>query len=276
MIRRLLREPLVHFAAIGVVIFTAHALLGRGPAPAGGSLAVSADTVAMLARGLPSGDPAGVRERVERYVDDELLYREAVARELHRDDPIVRRRLIQKMRFLAEDAGEPAPTEAQLASYLASHAADYTIAARVRFHQVFFAHDRWGAEARARATAALAAPSRGGGDSFPGNDPGAALATAAELAKSYGPRFADAVIAAPVGAWSGPIESSLGVHVVFVDERRPAEVAPLAQVRSRVRLAILEERRRTALAESLRRLREKYGVAIDWSGSSRAAMAVAP
>jgi hypothetical protein len=253
---RLLREPLVHFAALGVIVFAAYALLGRQAAPVGGALVVSAETVATLAHGLPGGDPSGVRERVERYVDDELLYREGVARELHRDDPIVRRRLIQKMRFLAEDAGDTEPTEAELAGYLASHASDYATTVRVRFHQLFYAHDRWGSQARARAEAGLTA------DPFPGNDPSTTLATAAELAKSYGARFADAVIAAPTGAWSVPIESSLGVHRVFVDERRPAEVARLAQVRSRVRLAVLEERRRAAYAESLRRLRDKYDVTI--------------
>ena len=273
MIRRLLREPLVHFAALGVIVFAAYALLGRRAAPAGGALVVSAETVATLARGLPGGDPRGVRERVERYVDDELLYREAVARELHRDDPIVRRRLIQKMRFLAEDAGDAEPTEAELAGYLASHAADYTTAARVRFHQLFFAHDRWGSAARARAEARAV----GDADRFPGNDPSSTLATAAELAKSYGPRFADAVLAAPTGTWSGPIESSLGVHLVFVDERRSAEVARLGQVRSRVRLALLEDRRGAAYAAALRRLRDKYDVTIDWSGTAAPdAMAVTP
>src|SRR5262245_46053640 len=152
------------------------------------------------------------------------------------------------MRFLAEDSEQAEPSEAELAEHLAAHPAEYQIPERVRFRQLFFSFDRRGDDARARAAAALAAAQPGpaelgGGDPFPGNDPRAAPATAAELAKLGGARFAAQALAAPIGRWSGPLESTLGVHLIFVEERRPAEPIPLAQARPRVRIAALEERR---------------------------------
>jgi hypothetical protein len=51
--------------------------------------------------------PVEVAATLRVELDEERLYREALALGLDRDDPIVRRRLIQKLRFVHEDLGEP-------------------------------------------------------------------------------------------------------------------------------------------------------------------------
>ena len=53
---------------------------------------------------------------VESRVRDEILYREALAMGLDKDDEIVKRRMAQKMQFLAEDLPAPQPTTAELKS----------------------------------------------------------------------------------------------------------------------------------------------------------------
>ena len=46
---------------------------------------------------------------VESKVQQEILYREALAMGLDKNDEIVKRRMAQKMRFLAEDASAQEP-----------------------------------------------------------------------------------------------------------------------------------------------------------------------
>jgi len=59
-----------------------------------------------------------VRDRVR----EEVLYREAIAIGLDKDDAIIRRRLRQKMEFISDDlAAEAEPSDAELNTYLQAH-----------------------------------------------------------------------------------------------------------------------------------------------------------
>src|SRR5262245_29611607 len=140
---RCLREPLVVFLLVGGALFG----LYRCVAPVREDerrVVVSAEVI----RGLRaeherrSGAPPTAAEVVERYVEAEVLYREALLRGLDRGDVIVRRRLVQKMEFLTEaeadgDGDERAPDEAALAVWLAAHRADYARPERVTIEQVY-------------------------------------------------------------------------------------------------------------------------------------------
>lgn len=112
-LRALIRSPALHFLAIGAALAAVVGALR--PAPAGPDarpepLVVSAERVARLRRGYArrlGREPtdAELRALIEDRVAEELLYREALALGLDRGDAAVRRRVVQKMRFLAEDEG---------------------------------------------------------------------------------------------------------------------------------------------------------------------------
>ena len=77
-----------------------------------------------------------------------------------------------------------------------------------------------------------------------------------EIAGRFGePRSPTRVFAAPPGAWSGPVSSSYGVHLVLVHEREAPRALAFDEVRDAVRHAVLAERRRAALERGLRELR---------------------
>lgn len=135
---RWLREPLVHFLALGALLFGATALLHRAPpedpVAAPERIVVSAglreNFVLNFARnnGRAPTD-AELAVAIEEYVREEVLCREARALGLDRDDPAVRRRLRQRMEFAAEDAaGAAAPTEAELAAFLRENPARFRAA----------------------------------------------------------------------------------------------------------------------------------------------------
>ena len=75
---------------------------------------------------------------VADFVREEVLYREALALGLDRDDLVVRRRLVHKMEMLAlRDA--PGVTEPDLIDYYLAHRADYTLPSRCRSGMCFSA-----------------------------------------------------------------------------------------------------------------------------------------
>jgi hypothetical protein len=123
--KRLLREPLLHFLFIGAVLFGVYHHLQPGHEPTASSkqIRLSLDELAQLALLFQSQwkrEPTApeLERLMETKVQTEILYREALAMGLDKDDEIVRRRMAQKMQFLAEDAAPREPT-AELKSWFA-------------------------------------------------------------------------------------------------------------------------------------------------------------
>ena len=81
---------------------------------------------------------------VEDYIRDEVFYREGRAAGLDRDDFVIRRRVRQKMEFLAEDMAAAEPSDEQLAAYLASNPERFRTEDRLTFRQVFLSATRRG------------------------------------------------------------------------------------------------------------------------------------
>ena len=109
-LRKLMREPLLHFLLAGLVIFAVYTLLNPTPPRTGPSnqIVLTKDDLKQLAmqwiaqgRPLPTADQ--MHALVEQKLSEEMLFREAVALGLDKDDEIIKRRLAQKMGFLAED-----------------------------------------------------------------------------------------------------------------------------------------------------------------------------
>ncbi len=267
---RLAREPLVHFLVAGAAIVAVHARVA--PAPPREIVVTAAVVRALRAEqrgrdGVPQ-TPAEEAAMLQRFVDNEVLYREALARGLDRGDLIVRRRLIQKMAFVSEGLEPvPEPTDAELESYLAAHAERWAVADRVSLTQVFASADRHGAHLDAVA-AALRERLAAGADPTTLGDPflhgrELRLRSERELAALFGPTFAARAVALAEGAWSEPLRSSYGLHLVRVTARRPGGLPRLAEVREAVARDWREERRAAADRAALDRLRRRYVVRVE-------------
>ena len=268
-LRRLVREPLLHFLVIGVLIFLA-AQAWRGAHDVR-RIVVTPERTAELATKYrlqtgASPTPAQLEGLVEAYIQEEALYREGKAMGLDRDDEIVRRRISQKVEFLQQDRGLPtAPSDTELRRYFEAHAATYASPVRTTFSHLYFSTDAVG-EGPARARAAHALEELKAGVSDVGADPFPDLNDYSGLAEPEAVRlFGDSELAhrlstAPVGQWSGPYRSGYGWHLVRVDARSPAKRADLGHVREQVREDYLHAAQARANAQALARLKARYTV----------------
>src|SRR5664279_4384518 len=154
--KRLLREPLVHFLLIGVVLFGLYSLMQPGHSATAPSkeIRLSLDEIAQLtmlyqAQWRRQPTPQELEHMVEDKVQQEILYREALAMGLDKDDEIVKRRMAQKMQFLAEDvAAAHEPTTAELRSWFEKNSAKFAQQPRLSFRHLYFSPDRRGVRAR--------------------------------------------------------------------------------------------------------------------------------
>ncbi len=268
-VRRVLREPLLHFLLLGLAIF---AYYGHVAPDDDGKRRIvvtqaEVDLLASQFQGTWSRSPSPVELNglVDSYIRDEILYREGVALGLDRDDAVVKRRVRQKLDVMFEEsvARQPA-TDADLQAYLDANPAAFRQPAVVSFDQLYFGSDPAALQRLAQARAALA---RGADPATLGQ---ATLLPAHQdampldlVARDFGEQFAGQLATAPVGQWYGPVTSGFGTHLVRVSAIEQARAPALADVREAVAREWENERRTRAHAEALASLREQYDVEIE-------------
>lgn len=278
MLERLVREPLLQFLLVGAALFGGYRWLH--PEPGGDDaerrIVVTEDdlrqmSLTWLAQGGPPPSPEQMQSLVERWVHDEVLYREALDLGLDQGDTIVKRRLVQKMAFLSDDLADLRdPTRAELEAWFAARADRFALPPRASFRQLYFSPDRRGEQARAGAEAALVALA----DGSVASEQALSLAdpfvlqhyypdrTPEQIAKDFGPGFADALLQLEPGAWRGPIESGFGWHLVFVESILPARVPGFAEAEEAVEAAWMAEQRDTFERRAYEAMRARYEVVL--------------
>jgi len=190
---------------------------------------------------------------------------------LDQDDTVIRRRLRQKMEFISEDAAAAAePTDAQLQEFLAKHPEKFLEPAQLSFRQVYFSTEKRGEQARVQAEQLLTElqAGRGPADLATAGDPtllppDLQSASPQLIANTFGSDFAAQVEEAPVGQWSGPLQSGFGLHLVRVDERVAGVLPAFDQIRPIVLREYQAEQRTQSNKEFLDSLRAKYDIRIE-------------
>jgi hypothetical protein len=271
----LLREPLFQFLVLGAALFGLFHLADKERAEAPARIVVSSARIANLADGFARTwrRPPGKEELqglVDDYIRDEVFYREGRAAGLDRDDVIIRRRVRQKMEFLAEDISAPEPSEDQLAAYLRANPERFRTADRLTFQQVFLSAARRGraidddskqvANALDRAEAAVDKTALG--DPFLLGEEFQAVSHS-EVASLFGESFAKQISVMEQGRWQGPIASSFGQHFVYIGERISGTLPPLDAVREAVRREWSKARRLEAEQKLYGSLRERYEIVVE-------------
>jgi hypothetical protein len=275
--KRILREPLFHFLLIGAALFAAHRLTNRAPKPGVRQIVVSPGQIEHLANAFartwqrPPVE-AEVKGLIEAYVREEVLSREAMKLGLDQNDVIIRRRLQQKMEFIADDlSASVVPDEAELARYLTNHPDAFRQDQRFTFRQVYFNPDKRGDQLEADVARVLAELKTKGAQAETSElgDPSLlppALANEPQrtLESSFGSEFAAQLRKLPLGEWIGPVPSGVGVHLVLVEQRAEGRVPALADVRDQVQREWENERRMAANRKFLEELLKQYQVRIEW------------
>jgi hypothetical protein len=207
---------------------------------------------------------------IENYIRDEVFYRAGRAAGLDRDDAVVRRRVRQKMEFLAEEISVPEPTEPQLIDFLKSHPERFRTDDRVTFRQVFLNPSRRVDTIdrdlqQVKAVLSNATTTTDGaalGDPFLSGEEFSAVSLR-DTAATFGESFAQQVFAAEQGRWQGPIASTYGLHFIFVDERTKGSVTSLDAARAAVRREWANARRVEAEQKLYQSLRDKYEITVE-------------
>jgi peptidyl-prolyl cis-trans isomerase C len=291
-VRRWLREPLLHFLVIGAALFTAYAALNRDPNGQKDRRRIvltendlSQMTIPMLAQGRPAPTIEQMRNLLEAKIREEVLYREALAMGLDRDDIIVKRRMLQKMDFLAEDLSDlREPSREELQAWFRNNAQRFAYPPRISFRHLYFSFDKHGANTAEAAAAALKQIA-----GKPANSPDAAALADSFMFRDYyadrspdqvgsefGGKFERSVFELKPGSWLGPLESGFGWHLVFVESLTPGRVPEFAEVESEVKSEWIKDQRTEFKRKAYEAMKARYEIVLPTERAIEAACSGKP
>jgi len=278
-VRRLLREPLLHFLLIGFGLFLVYGLFTPSAPPSGSSrIELSAEDlnqlqVTWMAQWKRPPTDEEMRGLIDNRIQQEILYREALALGLEQNDEIIKRRLAQKMEFLAEDVSAiRAPQPEELKAWFEENSAQFALSGRITFRHLYFSPDKRGQQAREDAEQSLqrlaAKPSgseseSGFGDRF--MDQNYFVDCSSEqVSKVFGSKFSESLFKLQTsGAWQGPVESGLGWHLIWIETITPGRIPSFEevdpeQIKSEWTTYRREETKRKAFAD----IRQRYEIVL--------------
>lgn len=248
-VRTILREPIVHFVALGVLLFAANGILsGRREAPRPTVVA----TTIVVPKELTGDDR-------RRWIDEEVLFREGLARGLEKDDPKIKQRVASNMqRVLEGQIVLPKATDAELRAFFDANAQRWAKSELYDFTNVFVADADPKRAAELLAQLGSGADPNGLGDTFSGGRRYRRRALD-DLAEAFGPEFVAGFAEQKPGTWAIH-RSRHGLHVIRVDRKTPAEPPSFDAARGEIELAFDEKRKNERLASAIAELRKRYAV----------------
>lgn len=263
--RRIAREPLLHFLLAGGLLFGADRLV-RGDGQKH-EIVVSAVVKKTLEEDFTRGQgrpptEAELTKEIDRWVDEEMMYRSGLERGLDRDDPMVRQRVVAKVSQAMRDGTlAVTPSDDELRAYFESHRDRYARAEQIDFTQVFVEGRDEAAKKRAEELLSAltgGADPAGMGDTFSGGRR-YRKRKIEDLATTFGKEFVAGLDTQPAETWELR-PSTFGYHLVRVDKRSEASAPPFEEVRAEVEKDMQDEGRAAQVAKGLEELRSHWTV----------------
>jgi hypothetical protein len=264
--KRILKEPFIHFLLIGGLLFLLYGMMNTERDES--EIVIDDNLVnELVAKWELQRNRQPTLEELENLIDEyiqqEVLYKEALVMKLDHNDEIVKRRLAQKMEFISDGLTESLqPTKEMLMSYYEKNKSNYKKDPSYTFWQVYFSADER-TDARADAMNALVSKSPETlGDELllPGEYTDA---SSYQIANDLGSAFAQRLDSLEVGQWTGPITSSYGVHIVFIKEKKEGGYFTFEEVGEKVTVDYNFDASNDFKEELITSLLKNYTVVID-------------
>ena len=256
-----IRSPFFGFLLMGSLLFFFESLTDSDRKPIVVSMAQQQRLATLWETQTGSiATPEQIESLIRNWIEEEVLYQEALRLGLDHEDSIVRRRMIQKLGFIAESDPPGTEAEVSLDEYYQQNLNNYTLPERYTFEQLYF--ERKANADEALAVIALGESSRNFGE-FSMLNSQYAFRSRQEIDTTFGSGFAEKFDRSKLNSWQGPYASGLGFHLVQIKKIHRAEVTPLDAIRDRVRMDFQKDKEVFARKEFLRNLSEQYSVTIE-------------
>lgn len=275
MLKRLLQEPLLHFALISGLIFFVTSgestALNQGRSTIEVQRTDIARHMASLQPNLGLGEAiklidqlpsAQLQRLVEDVAEQEVLFQEALRLGLDRTDPVIRKRLISQMKFVLQGVSQNTPSsEADLQEFYDSNKDKYRVPTKLSFKHRFFKHESEQPSSAIKRAVDARTNEQIKGDTFPFNS--AYLdKSAVQVAQHFGEDFSNALfeLDAKPDQWQGPITSTYGQHLIKLTSKRGQHMPEFDQIREQIAEDYSRQQQEQSNRVAVKKLIKQYTV----------------
>lgn len=268
-LKALSKEPLIHFLGGALLVFGFFWASGTDRDPADYAIAIDETDIARLEAGWAQNFRRAPTEAeldglINQHIAEEIYYREALRLGLDKNDPVIRRRLFTKMRFLdAQDTARAEPSEAELKRWVEDNAARYAVPAAYDFEQIYLGQNaapETASKLRQQLNQREIQPEEA---SQPLSLPKAMDdAETSAITRLFGQQFADGIAGLEPGQWEGPVRSGFGAHLVKITAATPGRPAVLEDIRGQVENDWRAARNTAEQERALANYRSQYDIVI--------------
>ena len=251
-----MREPLAWFILIGAIIFAADRFQDDDPVIVDDAVRHQISSLWQTQMGV-SPDDQELKSLVNHWIREEIFYREAVRLGLDRDDTIIRRRLVQKLEFLAQEVNENDISQDDIKRHYEAHQADYTLPVRYSISQIYFDDIEAAIRSLPEITDSTEWQVLGKSSLLPRT---LIKKSVREIGATFGTEFAEQVTQLATARWTGPMTSTFGFHLVRLDAIAESEVTPLTHIDRQVMNDLIHKRRDHSLEDYYRDLLDQHEV----------------
>lgn len=259
--QKIFKQPLVWFCLIGGILFVADSWLSVSRNEIYVSVALR-DRLGLLWE-TQTGMTASKNELdslVQNWIEEEALFQEALRLGLDQEDSIVRRRMIQKLNFIAESDPVTAPESSILEGFYSSNLQNYTLPRRYSMRQLYFQTKPDAQSALAAINAGESAAGFGESSMLNGSY---AYRSGLDLNATFGSAFADLLQNLSANSWHGPLKSSFGYHLILITGIHEEEVTPFKVISDQVLTDYRQSRQDSARERYLANLLLNYEILVE-------------
>jgi peptidyl-prolyl cis-trans isomerase C len=251
-----MKEPLLWFVVIGVILFTVDNYQSSDPIVVNDAVR---NEIVNLWEAQMGSKPVekDLTALVRRWVREETFYREAIHLGLDREDVIIRRRLIQKLEFIAEDINDGAVTEEDVEMYYESNQKKYRQPIQYSFSHVYFTIKADSELYESRLARGVDWMALGDATLLPRE---VVEKDKDQVAAILGIEFSNELDNLAVGKWLGPIQSAFGYHLVRMETLKPEIDIPFTAIKKKVVDDFLYDRREVSLEDYYQKLQGFYDI----------------
>lgn len=268
--KKLLKEPLLHFMLLGVLIFALYGIVNKENDSESVIMIDDYDMDNIIAswemqwKRLPTDEE--LKSLVDQNIRQEIFYQEALKMNLDHNDEIIKRRLAQKMQFLSNDlATLNEPSDEELKKFYDANFEDYLTPAEYSFYQIILSPD-YRKDPKKDAEQILSEFANGSfeemktkGDPLPfpyffeNTD-------VDEINRQLGMKFSNALKTTKTKIWTGPILSGFGYHLVYLVDKTGPQIPDFNTVKENLLRDLEYENQKNLNNQIFKELKKNYEI----------------
>ena len=212
-----------------------------------------------------------LKKGIDQYIKDEILYREAISRNLDKNDPSVRLAMVRKITMMGITQTDVSNLKDEdIEAYYALRKERYRLSAIFDFEQVYLSTKRGdNIEDDAQQLLELLQNENPSSEELINYGDASMINNLhfnideEGLDRIFGSGFGSTVLSISTGEWTGPIQSGYGLHIVRITNRTESRIPELKEVLQKVITDMSYENRKAAEDQFYSELVPRYKVVYD-------------